>query len=53
MIATNEIDIKKRLKQPKPAPAKKPISEAKLLANRRNGALSHGPVTLRAAAVPA
>ncbi len=39
MIETNETP------EPNEAPAKKPISEAKLLANRRNGALSHGPVT--------
>jgi hypothetical protein len=49
MIATNEIETNEapeaKLEGDIAAPAKKPISEAKLLANRRNGALSHGPVT--------
>ncbi len=45
MIATNEIETNETPEPNEPAPAKKPISEAKLLANRRNGALSHGPVT--------
>ena len=49
MIATNEIEtIETPEANPKgdiAAPAKKPISEAKLLANRRNGCLSHGPTS--------
>jgi hypothetical protein len=45
MIATNEIEITETPEATEATPAKKPISEAKLLANRRNGALSHGPVT--------
>jgi hypothetical protein len=45
MIATNEIETNEAPETTESAPAKKPISEAKLLANRRNGALSHGPVT--------
>ncbi len=45
MIATNETQTNETLEPNEPAPARKPISEAKLLANRRNGALSHGPVT--------
>jgi hypothetical protein len=45
MIATNEIETIETPEATEAAPAKKPISEAKLLANRRNGALSHGPVT--------
>jgi hypothetical protein len=45
VIATNEIETNETPEAIEAAPAKKPISEAKLLANRRNGALSHGPVT--------
>jgi hypothetical protein len=45
MIATNEIETIETPEPPEPAPAKKPISEAKLQANRRNAALSTGPVT--------
>jgi hypothetical protein len=45
MIATNEIEITEALDATETTPARKPISEAKLLANRRNGALSHGPST--------
>jgi hypothetical protein len=49
MIATNETQANEtpqaNLEGDRATPAKKPISEAKLLANRRNGALSHGPVT--------
>jgi hypothetical protein len=45
MIASNEIDNTQTLETNEAPPAKKPISEAKLLANRRNAALSTGPVT--------
>jgi hypothetical protein len=45
MLATNEIEINETPAANEAVPPKKPISEAKLLANRRNGALSHGPVT--------
>jgi hypothetical protein len=45
MIETNQIETIETPEAPEPAPAKKPIGEAKLLANRRNGALSRGPVT--------
>jgi hypothetical protein len=46
MIETNEIETTETPEEaPEAAPAKKPISEAKLLANRRNGCLSRGPVT--------
>src|SRR5215469_7357850 len=46
MIAIDEIETIEAPEANEPAPAKKPISEAKLLANRRNGALSHGPTSL-------
>src|SRR5215472_16868463 len=46
MIATDEIELNEAPETSEAGPAKKPISEAKLLANRRNGALSHGPVTV-------
>jgi hypothetical protein len=45
MLPTNEIETIETPATDDPAPVKKPISEAKLLANRRNGALSRGPVT--------
>jgi hypothetical protein len=45
MIETNEIEPNETLATNEATPARKPISEAKLLANRCNGALSHGPVT--------
>src|SRR5579871_6289328 len=45
MIATNEIETIETSESIEPAPAKKPISEAKLQANRRNATLSTGPVT--------
>ena len=45
MIAIDEIETIETPEANEQAPAKKPISEAKLAANRRNGALSHGPVT--------
>jgi hypothetical protein len=46
MLATNEIETIETPEANEPAPAKKPISEAKLQANRRNGALSHGPTSV-------
>jgi hypothetical protein len=46
MIATDEIGLNETPATYEAAHTKKPISEAKLLANRRNGALSHGPTSL-------
>jgi hypothetical protein len=46
MLATNEIETIEPPEATETAPAKKPISEAKLLANRRNAALSTGPTSV-------
>jgi hypothetical protein len=40
MIETNEIEPNETPDANETPPARKPVSEAKLLANRRNGALS-------------